>query len=320
MSKKGKVIIFISIVIMLIFLFYIIYCLGNNKLKISSYNNPIVPIGFKRVETETASWELENGIPKGWNDGLVIEDEIGNQFVWIPLKVDQLNQYTTYDNKIIYNKEHLNKEKKDERQILKYGGFYVARYEAGLPDKIANNKQEFSNITNNIEGIPVSKKNSIPWNNISFENAKKCSSLMYDTSDINSSIITEKQFLYIISWLSKDGYSITSSKNWGNYANSYFSYSGLYSENFGLSYSYVAKGIKQDKNILLATGISEHNKAKNIYDLAGNLMEYVNNTSTNKYSIYGGYFDYIDQGAYQILNYYNSASPYIGYRVVLNIN
>lgn len=39
---------------------------------------------YLKVETESASWELENGFPKGWNNGLVIEDEIGNQFVWIP--------------------------------------------------------------------------------------------------------------------------------------------------------------------------------------------------------------------------------------------
>lgn len=151
---------------------YIIYS-SDNKVKISNYNAPVIPKGFKKVETETASWKLENGIPKGWNEGLVIEDEIGNQFVWIPVDINQLNQYTTFDNKIIYNKENLNRNKDDERQILEYGGFYIARYEAGLSEKIINSKQEFSNVTNNIEEIPVSKKNSIPWNNISFENAKK---------------------------------------------------------------------------------------------------------------------------------------------------
>lgn len=318
MNKKSKVIILIYIVIMLIFFCYIIHSLINNKLKISNYNNPIVPIGFKKVETKTASWELENGIPKGWNDGLIIEDEIGNQFVWVPVNISQLNQYITYNNKIIYNKEELNKKKEDERQILKYGGFYIARYEAGLPNEITNNNKEFSNMTNNKEGIPVSKKNSIPWNNISSENAKKCASSMYNNNDISSSIITEKQFLYLISWLSKSGYNIVSSKDWGNYSNSYFSYSGLYSDNLGLSYNYIKEGMKKDKNILLATGISEHSKTKNIYDIAGNLMEYVIHEN-NDCSVYGGYFDYIDQGAYQVLNYYNLPSRYIGYRIVLNI-
>ena len=42
--------------------------------RISTYNKPIVPERFKKVETETASWEEIEGIPIGWNNGLVIED------------------------------------------------------------------------------------------------------------------------------------------------------------------------------------------------------------------------------------------------------
>lgn len=43
----------------------------NLKMPVSTYNCPIVPEGFKKIETEFASWELEEGIPKGWNKGLV---------------------------------------------------------------------------------------------------------------------------------------------------------------------------------------------------------------------------------------------------------
>ncbi len=33
-----------------------------------SYNNPIVPEGFKKVESALASWKLdEDGKPLGWN-------------------------------------------------------------------------------------------------------------------------------------------------------------------------------------------------------------------------------------------------------------
>lgn len=318
MNKKRKIIFLICIVIMSIFLYGIVCCLSHNMLKTSAYNNPLVPIGFKKVETETASWELENELPKGWNNGLVIEDELGNQFVWIPVNIEQLNQHTTFNDKAIYNKEELSKKKDDEKQILNYGGFYISRYEAGLPNNIANNNQEFSNITNNVDGIPVSKKDSIPWNNISFENAKKNANLMYNTKDISSSIITEKQFLFVLSWLSKSGYNLISSKDWANYSNSYFLYEGLYSDNLGLSYNYTTKTNKTDKNILLATGNSEHCKANNIYDIAGNLMEYVLD-SYNPYSAYGGYFDFMDCGAYHSLSHYNSPSYYIGYRIVLNM-
>ena len=51
------------------------------------YRNPVIPKGFRSIETELASWKLdEDGNPIGWDKGLVIEDDIGNQFVWIPVK------------------------------------------------------------------------------------------------------------------------------------------------------------------------------------------------------------------------------------------
>ena len=54
-----------------------------------NYKNPIIPEGFHTVETETASWEKqEDGAIKGWNNGLVIEDDKGNQFVWVPCTVE----------------------------------------------------------------------------------------------------------------------------------------------------------------------------------------------------------------------------------------
>ena len=93
----------------------------------TSYNNPIVPNGFHKVETDTASWELnEQCNPKCWDNGLVIEDNIGNQFVWIPvkkIKQNEVNNVSKLPQGI--ESEHV--------QSKKHGGFYVARYEAGVP-------------------------------------------------------------------------------------------------------------------------------------------------------------------------------------------
>ena len=87
---------------------------------------PYIIDGFKYIEGQ-------------WNTGFVIEDEIGNQFVWVPCTN-------------IYNKEKipiLKKEIFDERTIsyfsyyeqddyekfivsaLENGGFYISRYEIG---------------------------------------------------------------------------------------------------------------------------------------------------------------------------------------------
>ena len=46
-------------------------------------------------------------------------------------------------------------------QIEKYGGFYIARYEAGVSDDMQKNIHNISNTTNNIQDIPV-KEQSTP--------------------------------------------------------------------------------------------------------------------------------------------------------------
>lgn len=50
--------------------------------------NPTIPAGFKPVDTETSSWGNEGKAPttENVNNGLVIEDGSGNQFVWIPVE------------------------------------------------------------------------------------------------------------------------------------------------------------------------------------------------------------------------------------------
>lgn len=85
-----------------------------------TYYNPVIPVGFKTVPTRDASWRSTNGIQvDGWNDGLVIEDSQGNQFVWVP--VDGTN---TIENPIA------------QTQINKYGGYYISK----------NNESEILNI------------------------------------------------------------------------------------------------------------------------------------------------------------------------------
>lgn len=51
-----------------------------------SYKNPIIPQGFFAVDEEDAIWKYtDNETVEGWNDGLVIQDDYGNQFVWVPV-------------------------------------------------------------------------------------------------------------------------------------------------------------------------------------------------------------------------------------------
>ena len=98
--KKSVSIIIFSCFIMI----FILSGCSNNKKEIQkqseilqtnySYKKPIIPEGFHTVETETASWnKQDDGTVEGWNNGLVIEEDKGNQFVWVPVNTDDLDYY-----------------------------------------------------------------------------------------------------------------------------------------------------------------------------------------------------------------------------------
>lgn len=57
-----------------------------------SANNPTIPEGFKPIDTETSSWE---DVEENVNNGLVIQDKVGNEFVWVPAEVSEMANMTS---------------------------------------------------------------------------------------------------------------------------------------------------------------------------------------------------------------------------------
>ena len=67
------------------------YFLKTNTIngELPNENNPTIPEGFKPVDTETSKWPrilTTKPTQENLNNGLVIEDKSGNQFVWIPVE------------------------------------------------------------------------------------------------------------------------------------------------------------------------------------------------------------------------------------------
>ena len=238
-----------------------------------TYYNPIIPKGFAPINDGDAKW----GTATGWTKGLVIKDEKGNEFVWVPVTkgtyVKDFNFQSYYganENNTI--DDTLPNGITDETvDIEKYGGFYIARYEAGIP--------EGDTSTNDKTGIPVSKKGAIVWTDLSYANAKASAESMYNTESVQSGLLTGKSwdttchFIedYIITL--NENSSLEDSTYYGNFINSTFTYINSSGENT----------TKQSESCLkIPAGSTEYTNTKNIYDLAGNVYEFTSELySTN---------------------------------------
>ena len=112
-----------------------------------------------------------------------------------------------------------------------------------------------------------------------------------------------------------------------DYTDTQFDFSGyysLYDENSGSNeseYEYIENGKKDTNAMLISTGSTEYTNTNNIYDLAGNVVEYTNTYSEDRgyYSV-GGYYTQIS--GYQTFieaHQIGDKSPLkkFGYRVVL---
>ena len=156
--------------------------------------------------------------------------------------------------------------------VNKYGGFYIARYEAG--DGTTGSARTSSTADTN---TLVSKKGAYVYNYVDWETSITLSSGMYNTNAaVTSQLITGAGWDRTLNWIIEPGSKtenevIIDSSSWGNYSNS----TGNATEYSGSS------------NMNYTTGRNEYWKANNIYDLAGNVEEWTQE-QTGTSSIYRG--------------------------------
>ncbi len=226
----------------------------------------------------------------------------GNQFVWIPCTEESYikkdvwdgvtNSFNTGYDKTTYSSEL--------PQIRKYEGFYVARYEAGL----ANSIQEFtstqqstgSNQVYNLEGIPQSRANQVPWNFIDWTTSQKNAKNMYNTTSVSSGLITGTQWDVMLKQLVErtdltEG-DLNNSANWGNYRDNSIEYKGRMAVEWNSNgWQLAAFGREEEgktnsysslKGELLTTGASKQTERYHIFDVAGNLWEWTDEASLYK--------------------------------------
>lgn len=259
-----------------------------------------------------------------------------NQYVWVPVdrnnfttsfirknfglsnyiasKLGEVEQGTSYGNwEVELNNENMPLTSQDINymtpntlaevqamyaSVKKYGGFYVARYEAGLD----NYRTELGDVTKLPKGTAVhSRMNTYPYNNIPWTlNAKQSEDTngavevarsVYTKDDVNygvvSTLIYGVQWDTILQWWLDTGAvtSLIDSGSYGNYGDfkitagtatnlinegsKYYVYSSS-----TVSYNPITASYIKNAPHLYTTGALKVAKVNNIYDMAGNIQEY----------------------------------------------
>ena len=248
---------------------------------------------------ENTTYEDENGqtapIPAGFavaqvegentiENGLVIIDSKGNEFVWIP--VTDENNYVrdeTYDyigcSQTAYtdtgylpegieatNTSESNEEA-ERTAVVNAGGFYISRYEAG---------KETSGNTNTL----VSKSGATVWNNISQADCKTTAKTFVNNENVKSALCSGIQWDVIMNFVNGklDGKSVDKF------------FVTQYNDN-------------RHVGSPTSSGNNEADKVCNIYDLEGNYWEYVAEKNTSDLN-----YIFIGRGGGYLKEYKNAAS------------
>ena len=149
-----------------------------SKVYEEKYSTPYILEGFKYIEGE-------------WYTGFVIEDEKGNQFVWIPVSNKDINNVAKLVKKDFIVDANIQKEYcfdenygKFIESALENGGFYISRYELGIEE-------------NNI----VSKKGKKIYKDFIKSQAEEKVKTIYNGKDFNCELINGYAYDTTIDWL-----------------------------------------------------------------------------------------------------------------------
>ena len=230
-----------------------------------------IPEGFKISEDSGTKVE----------EGIVIEDKDGNQFVWIPAKTEEeggaIIHTTTGDTTIEYKRTSFEEEDltssftedmptDEEASVNAWGGYYIGRFEAGDEESLDDegNKIYRTEISSTANKIAI-KSGQVPYNYITQADAKTKAEEM----DIIQGYTATTKLVSSYAWdtainfiqIKTNNYGTNSSQ--GNYYDTTFTYINI-------------TGISQAKSslstILVPTG--QTTPVSNIYDMGGNLFEY----------------------------------------------
>ena len=235
--------------------------LKENAKYVSDGKTAIIPKGFK-MSNKKEEQSIANG--------LVIQDETGNEYVWVPVedgKLDRTNWNLETGEPTgtisIELTEALPGDLVNSITINK--GFYIGRYEAGRSTETTS--------SDTISEI-LTKKGEYPYFGVTYDDATNEVKKMYTDKTkygVEATLQYGAMWDETLKFVKDETHSVTNSGTWGNYWDQTFTFDG---GSYLTSWSEKLSNNNKSSVGLLTTGATERNKAKNIYDLAGNTMEW----------------------------------------------
>ena len=315
--------------------------------------------GEKDVATGLVIYDIsENEIENVKWDGT--EKTKYNQFVWIPVEVNKATDTETnianfYRSEWVnnarsgnltestkYTEPSVENDTDDKtkiasqienltKSIYKYGGFYIGRYEAGSEtERTSASKTTVTPIGIKQDMYPY---NNVKWgesmSNIGTVGAVYLSNSLYNSSNYGatSMLCTGACWDSMLDFIKDEEHDVTNGSSWGNYYNSgpYKIYRGKVNSS-GWENVDPTNGTEKayEARILMTTGATERNSAKNIYDIAGNCWEWTTEISSLGRRISRGGIFFYDGGSepasYRAASTVDSIGGGISFRPILYVN
>ena len=189
------------------------------------------------------------------------------------------------------------------KSVYQNGGFYIGKYETG----IETTPRTSGNASVEPIQTPVIKANAYPYNYVTCSQAQTLASNM-ESGDRTTSLLFGVQWDLTLKYLETKGTSQadlkTNSTSWGNYSNNAWNITNVnlkyavYDTNsytLGSWTTATEKSKTSSERILLSTGADDSFSKMGIYDLAGNVIEWTLEYTSDTYvpcagrgGIYGG--------------------------------
>ena len=233
-----------------------------------SDGNVIIPEGFKIADVPAS--KVQNGV--------VIEDKDGNQFVWVP--VDTIADYkrTAYANQNISSfSETLPEDEKTS--VERYKGFYIGRYEAGDKESTGTTKATFRTSSGADNAVTI-KADQVPYNFVTRTQAVSLAEGFATKQGYKAKtkLVSSYAWDTTIAFIEKTVNNYGSSSSQGNYSNTSVTYKDITDE------SKPEKTKAENSPLLVATG--QTTPVCNIYDMGGNVLEWTTESCSYKFSPY----------------------------------